>query len=460
MWRLKRYRLRLFDETGFDRERVKSLKLVILAVAFGTVCFNITGGVAMTGYLKLLGVSDFVYGLILAIGPIATVLQVFASYVLERTRKRKFIFMLSGILQRTAWLPFGMVPILMPMSGPTLQIWTVVLFMLISSLTTPFINVSFFSFVADLVPTHIRGRYFSVRQRIALIFGIAGGLLTAFLLDRFSGFNGYALVFALAALFGTLDILTFIFIKFPPMLAEDQPKTDSLKKMLTDVFTNKRYMLVIGFATLWMFSIHISAPFAMVYARTVLDLSNTTITLAMQIFPSLCMVIVLPMWGRALDKYGNKPVMMISAGLAGINPIFWIFTFPGSFAVVPIIFSAAAGGLLSAGLDFGLQNVFLGQAPEKNRSMYVAVYSCLTSLIGIGLANTTGGWLLDNVFSIVERAPLIFNRYNYLFILAFVLRVSIGYIMLPRMITEEKTTPVREILQNAVKRVTQLTKRK
>jgi MFS family permease len=349
-----------------------------------------------------------------------------------------------------------MVPIILPMSGPTLQIWTVVLFMLVSSLSTPFINVTFFSFVADLVPTHIRGRYFSVRQRIALIFGIAGGLLTAFLLDRFSGFNGYALVFSIAALFGTLDILTFIFIKFPPML--EQPKTDSLKTMLSAVFTNKRYMKIIGFATLWMFSVQISAPFALVYARTVLELSNTAITLAMQILPSISMVLVLTMWGRALDKYGNKPVMVISARLVCIAPVFWIFTFPGSFAIIPIIFAATMGGLLSAGLDFGTQNVFLGQAPEKNRSMYVAIYSCVTSLLGIGLANTTGGWLLDNVFSLLEGN--VFNRYNYLFLLAFALRALAAFVLLPLMITEENTAPVKTVLSNAARRVTQLLRRR
>ena len=127
--RIKNIQLVLFDETGLNKDTVKSLKLVILAIVFGTICFNITGGVAMTGYLKLLGVSDFVYGLIIAIGPVTSVLQIFASFILERTRKRKFILILAGIIQRTAWLPFGLVPIVLPMSGPALHIWMAVLFL-------------------------------------------------------------------------------------------------------------------------------------------------------------------------------------------------------------------------------------------------------------------------------------------------------------------------------------------
>ena len=451
--KLKKPRFTFFTELGLSREKAQPLKLAILAVAFGTICANITGGVAMTGYLKLLGASDFVYGLILAVGPVTTVLQVFASFVLERTKKRKFMFMLSGILQRTAWLPFGLVPFLFPMSAPLVQLWMAVLFLLISSLNNPFINVSFLSFITDLVPMHVRGRYFSFRSRIATIFGIAGGLLTAFLLDKFSGFTGYSIVFSMAALFGLMDILTFVFVKFPPM--RETEKKESIKKMLSDVFTDKRYMKIIIFITVWCFSVHISNPFYMVYVKTVIGLSNTAITLIMQILPSVCMVFVLPMWGRALDRYGNKPVMMISARCVCVAPFIWFFTTPGPAATVLIVVICMAGGLLSAGLDFGAQNVYLNQAPEKNRTMFLAVYSCVTSLIGIGLANTVGGWLLDHALSLMEGFKfslfgINFNRYNYLFILTALLRVFATFALLPRLIEEEETAPIKVILKDAM----------
>ena len=451
MKKFKRFRLVLFDETGLNADHIKYLKLIILAVAFGTVCFNITGGVAMPGYLKLLGVSDFTYGLILAIGPAATLTQVFVSYILERTRKRKFIFMLSGILHRAAWLPFGLVPFIVPMAGVNLQIWIAVLFLMVNAFAGPFINVSFLSFIVDLVPMNIRGRYFSVRQRLATILGILGGLFTAFLLDRFSGFSGYALVFSIASVFGLLDILTFIFIKIPPM----PEKTENIKfgKMLADVFSDKRYVKIICFVAYWSFAVNLAGPFYMVYTKTILNLSNTAITVLLQIIPGVCMAFVLPMWGRALDKYGNKPVMIISARMTCFLPFFWFFNVPGS--PFPIfIFSCVAGGLLSPGLDFGAQNVYLGQAPEKNRSMFVAIYSCVTSLFGIGFANAFGGWLLDNPLSRLEDFNFTFfgggfTRYNYLFVITSLLRIIAAFIMLPRMITEENIVPVKTVLADA-----------
>ena len=71
MKKFRNFRLELFDETGLEAHTVKSLKLIILAMTLGSISFNITGGVAMTGYLTELGASDFTFGLIYAIGPFA-----------------------------------------------------------------------------------------------------------------------------------------------------------------------------------------------------------------------------------------------------------------------------------------------------------------------------------------------------------------------------------------------------
>jgi hypothetical protein len=73
-------------------------------------------------------------------------------------------------------------------------------------------------------------------------------------------------------------------------------------------------------------------------------------------------------------------------------------------------------------------------------------------MIGIGAANTIGGWLLDNVFSVFEHMNVIvagvkMTRYNYIFALTAILRCIMIYIALPNLIHEENNTPVRELLR-------------
>ena len=451
------FHLTLFDESGLETQTIKSLKLVILALAFGTTSFNITGGIAMTGYLKSLGTSDFMFGILYAIGPLAAPIQLLASYILERTRKRKKIFLICGIIQRMSWLPFGLVPFFVSMDKPLMRIWMASLFMLMSAVLVPFVNVTFFSLAADLVPMDIRGGYFAVRSRVSTMFGVAGGILTAWFLDSFAGFNSYAFVFTLAAVAGTLDIVCFFGVKFPPMVSPDQSNQgEKFTHMMRNVVKNRKYMKFIIFMTLWQFSVNLSAPFYLVHLRNNVLLSNTLITTLIQILPSVCSIIVVRRWGRAIDLHGNKTVMQLTNGILSLAPFLWIFTSQNTATVLMVAVIGFMQGCLFSGFEIGANNIMLGHAPQVNRSMYIAVYFMATSMIGVGVANATGGWLLDNVFSILERMNFVIlgvtmTRYNCIFALTAILRCLMIYVALPRLIHEDDNTPVRDLLHRAYK---------
>jgi MFS family permease len=415
--------------------------------------------------LTELGASDFTFGLLYAIGPLAAPLQLLASYILERTRKRKFIFITAGIIQRMSWLPFGLAPFFVPMDQPVLRIWMVSLFLLTSACLVPFVNVTFFSLAADLVPMNIRGSYFAVRSRVATMFGVAGGILTAWFLDAFSGFNSYAFVFSLAAIAGTLDIICFFAIKFPPMeKSSGSEKDEKFIRMMSQVIKNKSYMKFIIFMTLWQFSVNLSGPFFLVYLRNVVELSNTLITVLIQILPSVCSIIMVKRWGRAIDLHGNKAIMQLSNGILSVAPFLWV-VMPASMAALPfIVIISLMQGCLFSGFEIGANNIMLGHAPKTNRSMYIAVYFTISSIIGIGFANAAGGWLIENVFYALERMDIVLlgvkmTRYNYIFALTAVLRCVMIYIALPRLIKEENNTPVRELLRGAYARVKNIKRR-
>lgn len=433
----------LFDAYGMPGHTVRSLKLVIWAVAFGIVNFNIITGIAMAGYLRAVGVNDFVFGLLYAIGPALSPLQLLGSYLLERTQKRKGILIAFGMIHRIVWLPFGLVPFFVPMDQITLQIWMLALFLFLAAFAGPFLNVSFFSLAADLVPGRIRGRYFAVRMRVFTITGIMGGILTAWLLDSFPAFYSYALVFALASVTGILEIVFYFGVKFPEMTR--RPKNDeslNFMKMLGVVVRNRPYMRFIFFMTLWLFSLNLAGPFILVHLHENVLLSNTLITVFVQILPNICSVLILARWGRALDAHGNKTVMQVANGILCAAPFLWIFTTNNFISIVLIILIGFMTGLLLPGFDLGANNIMMGHAPKVNRSMYIALYFTCTSIIGVGLGNATGGWLLEHVFSRFEEAGIVLlgvtlTRFGYLFALTALLRCFIVYIALPRMVKEE-----------------------
>ena len=143
-----------------------------------------------------------------------------------------------------------------------------------------------------------------------------------------------------------------------------------------------------------------------------------------------------------MDKSGTRSVMLKTGRLSSLAPLLWVFVTPGPYSIVLIMLTYISGGLLLPGMDIGAQNTFLNKAPERNRSMYVAIYFCVTSLFGIALANTVGGWLLDNALPNIERMGfslfgVYFNRYNYLFLITFLLRIFNAFVLLPRMVAKE-----------------------
>ena len=457
LMRYKLPRFELFDEHGLEAHTVKSLKLLILAVAFGIIHFNIIAGIAMAGYLRTLGVSDFVFGLLYAIGPVLSPIQLAASYILERTRMRKRMLLIAGLTQRLIWLPFGLVPFIIPMEQPVLRIWMVSLFLFISAFSGPFMNVSFFSLAADLVPERIRGRYFAVRMRISTLFGVLGGVLVAWILDSFSPFYSYTMVFTLAAIMGTVDIICFFGVKFPEM-AQRPKDGEQFTQMLGAVIKNKPYMRFIFFMTFWLFALNLSGPFILIHLREVVQLSNTLITVAVQILPNLCSIVIVSRWGRALDSHGNKSVMQVANGILCFAPFLWIFTTNNAVSVVLIMLIGLMHGLLLPGFDLGANNIMMGSAPQVNRSMYIALYFTCTSIIGIGLGNATGGWLLDNVFSNFEAMDLsllgvALTRYSFLFALTALIRCFIVYVALPRMVKEEKGTSAQDFMMDTARNI-------
>ena len=79
-------RFSLYDTRGLSATVRKNLRLVILGVVIGNFSFTITGGTALTGYVKALGATDFVYAVLLAVPYIAKFMQLITSYIVERTR--------------------------------------------------------------------------------------------------------------------------------------------------------------------------------------------------------------------------------------------------------------------------------------------------------------------------------------------------------------------------------------
>jgi hypothetical protein len=437
-WRNIRHRFSLFDKTGLEPDTIRILYLVIAGVMGGVVWGNITGGIAMTGYMKELGASDFVYGLVIAMSPLANAFQFIASYWMEKTLKRKQMFLVAGFIQRVIWLPFAVVPFIVPMSQPQLRLWSCIVCVIVSAGMAPFMNVSLFSMWADVIPMRIRARYFATRSSISTFVGLIIGIVTGVLLDGIPGFTGYAIVFSIAAGCGIFDICCFIFMKMPPMKKPE--KTANVIEMMKRVLKDRAYMKIVLSMTLWCFAVQLAAPYFNVYMRDNMLMTNLQITIYGQVISSILLIAFVGRWARSMDAFGDKPVLRASSFLTAFMP--FLFFWAGKDRLYMAFVANALSGATYCAIDISAQNLFMGKAQGENKSMYFAVYFIFTQLFGLSLGSTAGGWLLDNVLFRLEdlRLSLIgvpLSRYNWLFLISWILRVCVSLLIMPTIVDPE-----------------------
>ncbi len=436
----QKFRLHFFNDEGMADQLRKNLYWVIWSVTIGMIGFIITTGPIWSAFQReVLGANDFQIGLISAI-PVATcVLQVFISYYMEKKRNRRFILLAMGLIGRSLWILIALVPYIFPFFSVDLRIWLVIVFVVIISTGNSGVNLAWGSLMGDLVPIRIRGAYFSARQRICLISGVITGLLLSLMIDRV-GLVGYSVALGIAGLTMIVDIAGFFFVKWPEM---EEAHLPSLRKLLKEVFTNKRFLKVVTFYSAWLFSVNIAGPFWNIHMLEYLKMNFIEMTLYTQVLSGISTILFVANWGRLIDRYGNKPVLQMAAICIVFSPIPWLFATKSSAYI--IIISNVISGATWPVIDIAQQNLYLSQSPRTHRSMYIAVFFACINLFGIALANAIGGYLMQTPFLYLsQQYPTVlglpFSKMHWMIITSILLRVAVLIFFLPRVYEEGAQT--------------------
>jgi MFS family permease len=441
-------------ETVHHQELRRSLNRVILGISFGIVYFTVVNGPPLTGFIRALGANDLIYSIIMALPMLSSVVQVLAAYLFENSGYRKLSFLIGGFL-RAIWIPIVLIPLILPVKDFNVQIILITILIAIYSIANSVTGVSFLSWMGDLVPPSIRGRFFSTRTMIFTMVGAVAGLLIGLFLDQLNDFVGFAILFSVAAIFGMVDIACFIWIKDPPH--PPQPKI-SFRELCIEPFQNFNYAKYLSFAAVWNFGINFVAPFFNVYMLENLGMKYFNVFILSQFVSNIATVLFVRVWGRIADKYGSKPVLVIcGTGMAMVS-FSWCLATPGNYLwVIPLIHILV--GIFWPGCDVTSTNLAIWLAPEQNRSAYIAMYTLAASLVGGGLAYICGGAFMEltGPFFANLKLPFIlgqhFNNFHSLFIIAGIVRLVAVYGFMQRVTDGRFSTQrlLRDISQAVMK---------
>ncbi len=414
----------------------RSLNLILLANLFGNL-FGIvcgSGTAAMVGLANELRAGDLAFGLLNGIPQAAMLLQIPFAMLVSRTHRRKKYMLTFGLVSRALWLLFGFLPLLFPGAADSRGLWTLVAFLGVSSCLSAAINVCWFPWLSDLAPTRIRGRWLSTRDTVVAVANLAFGFLTAHLLDTLPPDRRYVIVFIIGGTLGMLDMVCFGFCEE----RYSAPPVRLSLKSAAGVMKNRAFRHLVVMWTAWCFTANLCEPYLSRYSINVMGLTFTQMTVCSSAAASVMTILMMRRWGRALDTFGSRSVMMVAAlGAAGANA-FYLFCTPG--AVWPVLLRNALGAAFWSGSNLAANSMQLSASPDDERPIYIAVYSCVTALLGMALGSLAGGALLEAWESAGWFAGA-FDRYKALIALSTILRFAAVAFLVPPLPNDRDGTP-------------------
>ena len=378
-----------------------ALRQVFMAWWFGAAWLALTTGATLTQFAKSVHLSEFGFGLLAAIPFMAALVQMPASFLMERFGHRKLVFMCGNLVHRSLWLAIAAIPWVFPEAARATGLITL---MLVSAVMGNVTVPSWYSWIIDIVPARIRGRYFSRRIQAGQIVNFCLTIAVGVVLDWAAGISGVALsrvlsaLLAAGAVLGVIDILYFA--RIPDRSAPASNRHYGFAEMVWQPLQNRSFRHYLAFTATITFSTGYIGQFAWLYAFDVLKTTNMQANLMLIAWPLLTALMALPFWGRMIDRLGRKPVALITTALVIPGGAAWVLVTGDHW------FPAYAGVLLAAfawsGVDLASYNILLGlvgrHKGERNtafvalNSIVVAASGTLSGLFGGLLARSLSGW--------------------------------------------------------------------
>ena len=346
-------------------------------------------------------VVSLIRGITGLLGPLS---QLFGSKLVGKT-SRKNILMKSFIAETILLLPLVIIAILyqkniLTSTLPLILLLSFALYTISAGIPYP----AWFSWIGDLVDDKFRGRWFSKRTLLISFVSIVVAISASVFLDYFKKQNitmlGFGIIFLLAALarFATIGDIKK---SYEPKLKIKKENFFSFGDFLLKAPKNNFGKFAI-FRTVLAFAGSISAPLLAVYLLRNLQFSYIhymIITFASTIYS----LIVLEIWGKISDKYGNYRIFVITTILIPIIPILWVIH-PSLLYL--LIIPPLISGMSWAGFNLAASNFIYDNVSKEKRGLAVSYYNLLVG-IGVFLGAGLGALLIKILESTTAHAIII-----------------------------------------------------
>jgi MFS family permease len=376
-----------------------SLKASTLDGIFAAVFSNTTSGVLLTSFLLELGAQPFEIGLLAAIPLLANLLQPIGAHWSEQTHSRHWFCAWIYAPARSLWLLL-IIGIFLLGQGkiePQVLMWGTMAIALLSSGYGALGSAPWLSWMAQIVPCRLRGRYFGFRNSAANLTNLISIPLLGLGIGHWMGgaIEGYGIALGLGMVAGMVSL------GFQGWMVDVDPQErralqEKEEDTMGEASRNGNFLRFLLYYGTWMFAVNLSAPFFNLYLLDNLHLDLAQVTLYNSLMAA-ANLLMLMLWGRLADRVGNRPILLgVGMAMAWV-PLLWWGVNGGEWSVwlgIPLLHLLMGG--TGAAIDLCGNNVQMSVAPQQNQSTYFGVVAAIAGVSG-AIGTMAGGFLAESV---------------------------------------------------------------
>ncbi len=374
---------------------------------------QLSGGTFLATLMSFCGISDANIGVISSLVSLAAISQLFLINFFKKIKKYKFLVCFSA-LQRMLFNVIYLIPLL-PINSTKKAVFIILLFF-IGQIFVQIGAPAQQDWIASLVPGRLRGKYFSIKDSIAVFVVSSTRLIAGIILDYFKKRNietGFIIIGILIFILVVINVAALSSMKEPKTSyvnqdgkemhgrlakkARQNVKTvkiegNGILTELKEAFQNRKFRKAFILQGLYTLSFYISTPFNSSYQINELALPYTFIMLV-GFIANLYRIYISPKLGRLADKYGMAKVLRYTMLALGFYMLVMALTVPGNaypFLILSSVLSSTAWAFVGIGL-FGLQLDFF---KNDKRMIWLTLVSSISGFFGF-IVSIIGGTLLD-----------------------------------------------------------------